>query len=132
MPWLAIRLIAGTMLFGIAKAETIPASQAKEIATDAYLYAYPLLYNYTTLFHSRQSARHSPRYVHRHYSRGFTPADKAIVTPSNDTPYSWAGLDLREEPMVVSVPASPERYCAPQGCCEGRLRHRYRLRCACG
>jgi len=47
---------------------------------------------------------------YRHYSRGFAPADKDIVTPSNDTPYSWAWLDLRAEPIVVSVPASPDRY----------------------
>jgi hypothetical protein len=46
----------------------------------------------------------------RHYSRGFSPSDKDIVTPSNDTPYSWAWLDLRSEPMVVSVPTSPDRY----------------------
>ena len=47
----------------------------------------------------------------RHYSEPFTPDNKDIVTPNNDTPYSWAWLDLRAEPMVVSVPAVPkDRY----------------------
>jgi hypothetical protein len=96
------------------QAESVSKDEAKEIATDAYLYAYPMLYNYKTLF--QQAVDPSfPGYVggfnrFRHYSRGFTPADKDIVTPSNDTPYSWVWLDLRTEPMVVSVPASPDRY----------------------
>ena len=89
-------------------------AEVKSIAAEAYLYAYPMLYNYKTLF--QQTADPSfPGYIggfnrFRHYSRGFTPADNDIVTPSNDTPYSWAWLDLRAEPMVVSVPASPVRY----------------------
>ncbi|HBN74764.1 MAG TPA: cell envelope protein, partial [Planctomycetaceae bacterium] len=33
------------------------------------------------------------------------PADTAIQTPNSDTPYSMAGLDLRTEPLVISVPA---------------------------
>ena len=96
------------------RAETVSTDEARRIAADAYLYAYPMLYNYKTLF--QQAVDPSfPGYVggfnrFRHYSRGFTPADKDIVTPSNDTPYSWAWLDLRTEPMVVSVPASPDRY----------------------
>ena len=74
----------------------------------------PMLYNYKTLF-QQVSDPSFPGFVggfnrYRHYSRGFTPADKDIVTPSNDTPYSWAWLDLRAEPVVVSVPASPNRY----------------------
>jgi hypothetical protein len=47
----------------------------------------------------------------RHYSKAFTPANHDVVTPNNDTPYSWAWLDLRAEPIVISVPEVPrERY----------------------
>jgi hypothetical protein len=60
--------------------------------------------------------KNAPEYVggfnkFRHYSQTFTPDNKDIVTPNNDTPYSWAWLDLRAEPIVVSVPAVPkDRY----------------------
>ncbi len=43
--------------------------------------------------------------------RVFTYEDTSIPTPNSDTPYSMAWLDLRAEPMVISVPAVPrERY----------------------
>jgi len=34
----------------------------------------------------------------------FTPDDSAFVTPNADTPYSFASLDLRSEPMVITIP----------------------------
>src|SRR5947207_514202 len=44
-----------------------------------------------------------------------TYQDTAIITPNSDTPYSMAWLDLRAEPMVISVPAVPkERYYSVQ------------------
>lgn len=43
----------------------------------------------------------------RHYSRSAAPADTDIVTPNNDTPYSWTWLDLRAEPIVLKLPAVP-------------------------
>ena len=43
--------------------------------------------------------------------RVYTPADKAIQTPNSDTPYSFAGLDLRAEPIVLTMPTiEKERY----------------------
>jgi hypothetical protein len=111
---LAIGLAANALSLAAAKAESLSQTKAKAIAAEAYVYAYPMLYNYKTLFQQVIDPSF-PGYIggfnrFRHYSRGFSPADKDIVTPSNDTPYSWAWLDLRAEPMVVSVPASPDRY----------------------
>ena len=37
--------------------------------------------------------------------RVFTYKDTAVITPNSDTPYSIVWLDLRAEPMVISVPA---------------------------
>lgn len=109
-----VGFVAGMLSVNPANAQELSPAEAKVIAADAYLYAYPMLYNYKTLFQQALD----PSFAgfiggfnrFRHYSRGFSPADKDIVTPSNDTPYSWAWLDLRAEPMVVSVPASPDRY----------------------
>jgi hypothetical protein len=48
-------------------------------------------------------------------ARVFTYKDTAIVTPNSDTPYSFLWMDLRAEPMVLSVPAvEKSRYYAVQ------------------
>jgi hypothetical protein len=39
-----------------------------------------------------------------------TPADRAVVAPNVDTLYSTAWLDLRSGPVVLDVPAIPDRY----------------------
>lgn len=36
--------------------------------------------------------------------RVYTPEDKAIQTPNSDTPYSFVGVDLRTEPLVLTIP----------------------------
>jgi len=48
-------------------------------------------------------------------ARVFTDKDTAVVTPNGDTPYSMLGLDLCDEPIVISVPAvDKKRYCSVQ------------------
>jgi hypothetical protein len=90
--------------------------EARAIAKEAWLYAYAPLQGYQTLWNQTQN-KAFPGYVggfnqFRHYARSATPADTDIVTPNNDTPYSWAWLDLRAEPIVLSLPAvaSPRYY----------------------
>jgi hypothetical protein len=83
--------------------------EARAIAKDAYIYAYPMLFNYKTLYEQAEDPG-SKSYVggfgkFRNYSHPYGPENKDIVTPNNDTPYSWAWLDLRREPWVLTVPA---------------------------
>ena len=89
-------------------------AEAKAIVGEAWLYAFAPVALYNTMYAQAINAS-SPSYVggfnrFRHYDRLATPDDTDIVTPNNDTPYSWAWLDLRAEPMVISLPAVPERY----------------------
>lgn len=45
----------------------------------------------------------------------FTPEYKAVQTPNSDTPYSMLGLDLRSEPVVLTMPPiEKERYFSVQ------------------
>ena len=107
-------------LVGILVSAPVEAQQAapddvRAIAKEAYIYAYAPLENYRT-FHKQVVDDKASEYIggfgrFRHYAQVFTPENRDVVTPNNDTPYSWAWLDLRSEPWVVSVPAVPdERY----------------------
>lgn len=93
--------------------------EVRAIAKEAYIYAFAMLENYNTLYKQVASPT-APEYVggfgkFRHYSQLYTPDNHDVVTPNNDTPYSWAWLDLRAEPWVVTVPKVPEgRYYVQQ------------------
>ncbi|WP_217628695.1 DUF1254 domain-containing protein [Stenotrophomonas sp. HMSC10F06] len=94
-------------------------AEARAIAKDAYIYAFAMLENYNTLY-KQVASPDAPEYVggfgkFRHYAQLYTPDNHDVVTPNNDTPYSWAWLDLRAEPWVVTVPKVPEgRYYVQQ------------------
>jgi hypothetical protein len=88
---------------------SLSVAEARAIAKEAYVYGYPLVDSYRIL-HSYFVDQGGPEYrgpwneIHN-TARVFTPADKAMQTPNSDTPYSQLGLDLRSEPMVLTVPA---------------------------
>jgi hypothetical protein len=37
-------------------------------------------------------------------ARVYTPEDKAVITPNSDTPYCMGWIDLRDEPVVFTIP----------------------------
>jgi hypothetical protein len=87
--------------------EPAPA-EARAIAAQAYLYGYPLVMNYKAIY-MNAVWKESPDFKApfneiKNVAHVSTPDDKAIVCPNADTPYSWAYLDLRAEPMVLTVP----------------------------
>lgn len=85
------------------------AENIRQIASEAFVYGYPLVDNYRiwyAQFVDRGSSDFkAPWNEILNVARVFTPDDKAIQTANSDTPYSFAGLDLRAEPIVLSVPA---------------------------
>ena len=91
------------------------ANEAREIAREAYIYGFPLVVNYKTMY-LYAIDKDSPEYKGPFNelactARLFTPEDKAVVTPNADTPYCMFWLDIRTEPVVISVPQmEPERF----------------------
>jgi hypothetical protein len=82
--------------------------ETRAIAKEAYLFGVPMVEMYKTM-HAFSIDKGNPQYKGPFNSilniaRVFTPDDTAFVTPNSDTPYSFACLDLRAEPMVVTVP----------------------------
>jgi len=86
----------------------ITPAEARVIAKEAYVYGYPMVDSYRieyAYFVDRQNPEYkAPWNQIRNIPRVFTPADTAIQTPNSDTPYSWLGMDLRAEPLVLTVP----------------------------
>ncbi len=85
------------------------------IAQDAFIYGYPMVDLYNILYKYAGDPA-SPEYKAplnqlANTRRVATPEDRAIVAPNCDTPYSYAWLDLRAEPVVISIPPfEPHRY----------------------
>jgi hypothetical protein len=87
----------------------ITPAEARAIAREAYIYGFPLVDSYRIQY-SYFVDRGGPEFkapwneIHNE-ARVYTPDDKAVQTPNSDTPYSQLGVDLRAEPMVLTVPA---------------------------
>jgi hypothetical protein len=111
--------IALTTLSACAQKPAVTAEEARAIAKEAYVYGNPMVDGYRVqyaYFMDRQNPEFkAPWNQIRNIPRVFTPDDKAIVSPNSDTPYSMAGLDLRAEPIVLTVPMiEKERYFSVQ------------------
>jgi hypothetical protein len=90
-------------------------AEIRAIAKEAYIYGSPMVDSYRVTF-AYFVATGNPEYKGpfnqiRNFARLMTPADKAVQTPNSDTAYSFLGLDLRAEPVVITVPkVTDDRY----------------------
>jgi hypothetical protein len=94
-------------------------AETKAIAEEGFIYGLPLVMNYAVMYDyavDRRSGQwKAPFNQLFSEQRVFTYQDTTIVTPNSDTPYSLLWMDLRAEPMVLSVPAVPKgRYYSVQ------------------
>ena len=89
--------------------------KAKDIAEAGFIYGLPIVMNYGVMYEyavDRNSGQFkAPFNQIKNEPNVFTYKDTAILTPNSDTPYSFVWMDLRAEPIVLSVPAvDPKRY----------------------
>ena len=113
-------VLLASLPFSVASAETgVTPAEARAIAKEAYIYGFPMVDSYRVLYayfvDSNNPEYKAPWNVIKNLARVFTPEDKAIQTPNSDTPYSMIGLDLRAEPVVLTMPPlEKERYFSVQ------------------
>jgi hypothetical protein len=112
-------LLLGLVTLTAQAGVTVSVEQARAIAKQAYLYGFPMVENYKTLylqaFDRNGHEYKAPLNQLSSTARVFTPQDKVIVTPNSDTPYSSVWLDLRAEPLVLTLPKlDPKRYFSVQ------------------
>ena len=104
-----ITALLASWIIPTAQAQTsVSPAEARAIAKDAYIYGFPLVDGYRIL-HAYFVDRDNPEYKApwnqiKNIPRVYTPDDKAVQTPNSDTPYSFLGMDLRAEPIVLTVP----------------------------
>lgn len=97
------------LLFGCQqKAPELTPTEAKQIAKEAYIYGFPLVLNYKTMYSYTINTK-SPEFKGDFNQLGcearvYTPEDKAVITPNSDTPYCMGWIDLRDEPVVFTIP----------------------------
>ena len=89
--------------------------EAKDIAEAGFVYGLPIVMNYAVMheYAIDQSSGQfkAPFNQIKNEPNVFTYKDTAIPTPNSDTPYSFVWMDLRAEPIILSVPAvDPKRY----------------------
>jgi hypothetical protein len=101
------------------KAEWPNLLEARDIAEEGFIYGLPLVMMYAVMQEfavDRKSGQFKAPFnkiYNAHHVA--TPEDTAVITPNSDTPYSILWLDLRAEPMAISVPmVEKERYYAVQ------------------
>ena len=95
-----------TLLLGCTHlTEPVNDIEALSIAQEGFIYGLPLIYTDLTRLTSKVEINKF-QHIHRFPDHTF----RTVVRPNNDTYYSSAFLDLRNEPVVLTIPDSKDRY----------------------
>jgi len=104
---------------GRASAQNVSEQEAYAIARDAYVFAYPLMLTHTTVQKLSNFAEpiegdaFGPPNQFHHVRKFADPEAKIVIRTNVDTLYSAATLDLKAEPMVLTVPATDRYFMLP-------------------
>jgi hypothetical protein len=116
----SVGLVFGLALTSLRAVDMTPA-ETRAIAEEGFIYGLPIVMNYGVMYEyavDKNSGQFkAPFNQIKNEPRVFTYKDTAVVTPNSDTPYSLGWMDLRAEPIVLSVPAvEKSRYYSVQLC----------------
>jgi len=112
---IAVTILTDPTTLTTAGAADITPAETKAIAEEGYIYGLPIVMNYAVMYEysvDKNSGQYkAPFNQIKNEPNVYTYKDTAIPTPNSDTPYSFVWMDLRAEPIVLSVPAvDPKRY----------------------
>ena len=96
-----------------SQAPAMDPDEARDIAIEAYIYAYPLvIMEITRRAQANAAAAGGKELTNRFSHRSTFPGAKFtdVVRPNADTLYSQLYYDVSREPLVISVPDSGSRY----------------------
>lgn len=82
-------------------------TQIKDIAKEAFIYGLPVVENYRIMYkstHDKTYPQYAPFNTFYHAKNVATAKDTIFVAPNVDTPYSYAVLNVQQQPVVMTVP----------------------------
>jgi hypothetical protein len=118
-----IALLLLTWSTSAASAQSLTPQERHTIAEEGFIFGLPIVMNYAVMYEyavDRNSGQFkAPFNQIKNESDVFSYKDTAVVTPNSDTPYSFVWMDLRAEPIVLSVPAVDKKRYYSVMLCDG-------------
>lgn len=104
-------IVAGALLLAgqaTSAAQWPSIVDTKDIGEEGFIYGLPIVMNYSVMYDyavDKDSGQFkAPFNEIKNEARVYTYKDTAVITPNSDTPYSFVWMDLRAEPIILSVP----------------------------